>query len=491
MTTWILLPPTDDARFAELGWPPGPPTAPPATWLGRALARVSVLEAVRVVLLLHGPGAANREAAALRARPPGLELHFVWLTPGENWRLTLEPWLTGEVWWWDLGRTHPVDLASLHADVASRLDGHLRVVRAGTGEWTGLARTIGPGALDAPCESREACLHAIASSLATLEVQGDVIDLTDPDVYRRATLEILPPTRHAGPDVAIHPSAHLLEPVWLEPGVTIGPDARVGPHVLVGAGACIGRGTVLRETIVAPLTRVGAGTSWTGCLVGPRGTWQSGHAWAHPDELASVPGLDPRVPHAQRAVALVALLLLTPVLAAVALAIWLDDPGPVLFTQLRAGGPRLGRSRVFPLFKFRTMRRDAEQLGAELRARHGGTFVKPEHDARITRLGNWLRRTSLDELPQLLNVVRGELRLVGNRPLPLYEARELHEPWQRKRFEGPAGITGLWQTHGRSDLDEVERLALDALYATGRNAWWDLRLLLRTLPALLRRRGAR
>jgi len=491
VTTWILLPPVDDPRLSELGWPAGPMLGPTGTWLGLALARVADTAPGRVVLLLNGPGSALREAAALREAPSGLDLHFAWVAREEDWMPHLEPWIAGEVWWWDLARVPPVDLVRLLAAAGPRPEPGLRIVSASSGAWTGLARTREAIAPDLAPDPREACLQWLSGLPGRFEIPEDAVDLRDPDVYRRATLERLPSTRHVGAGSRVHPSAHLQEPVWLEPGVTVGPDARLGPHVLVGAGACIGRGAVLRETLVGAFTRVGPGTTWHGGLLGTRGSWQSGPVWAHPDELAPVPGLDPRVPFSQRAIALMALTLLSPLLALVALAIWLDDPGPVLFTQLRAGGPRLGRTRIFPLFKFRTMRLDAERLGAELRARQGGTFVKPRHDPRITRLGSWLRRTSLDELPQLLNVVRGELRLVGNRPLPLYEARELLEPWQRKRFEGPAGITGLWQTHGRSDLDEVERLALDALYATGRDAWWDLRLLLRTLPALLRRRGAR
>jgi lipopolysaccharide/colanic/teichoic acid biosynthesis glycosyltransferase len=140
------------------------------------------------------------------------------------------------------------------------------------------------------------------------------------------------------------------------------------------------------------------------------------------------------------------------------------------------------------------MHPDAEQRVEALRARNqyrGGAFFKLEDDPRITRVGRFLRRTSLDELPQLLNVLRGEMRLVGNRPLPLYEAEALTEDWQRARFLAPAGITGLWQISGRSELSERERLALDALYAATRSFRGDLGILLRTVPALLARRGAR
>ena len=137
---------------------------------------------------------------------------------------------------------------------------------------------------------------------------------------------------------------------------------------------------------------------------------------------------------------------------------------------------------------------DADQKVKELMAQNqygNSAFFKLENDPRITRVGHLLRKTSLDELPQLINVLRGEMRLVGNRPLPVYEAEALQEDWQRTRFLAPAGITGLWQISGRSDLSEKERLALDAYYTVTRTFAGDMSILFRTLPALLARRGAR
>ncbi|MEB3327898.1 MAG: sugar transferase [Candidatus Sericytochromatia bacterium] len=311
------------------------------------------------------------------------------------------------------------------------------------------------------------------------------------------------------PGAHIDPRARLVAPCHVGAGARVGPDAEVGPLTSVEAGAEVERGARIAACGVLPGTRIGAGTRWRERLLYPHGAL----AWRLPDARPE-PSDDPtRLGDTWRpslrdrahvlldqALAGLGLLALTPLLAAIALAIRLDSPGPALFVQLRAGQdrrpsrPGLPRAEVFPCFKFRTMHLDAEARVEALRASNqygGGAFFKLEDDPRITRVGRWLRHTSLDELPQLLNVLRGEMRLVGNRPLPLYEAEALTEDWQRARFLAPAGITGLWQISGRSELSERERLALDALYAATRTFWGDVTILLRTVPALLARRGAR
>jgi lipopolysaccharide/colanic/teichoic acid biosynthesis glycosyltransferase len=171
----------------------------------------------------------------------------------------------------------------------------------------------------------------------------------------------------------------------------------------------------------------------------------------------------------------------------------------VFFSQLRVGQGRRSpagqyQGRVFELLKFRTMRQNADRrLGDHLDQNEYGTapFVKIKEDSRITRVGRFLRASSLDELPQFLNVLKGEMALVGNRPLPLYEAEQLADDWQRLRFNAPAGITGLWQVSGRSDLSAEERIVLDNYYALTHSHLSDLKILLVTIPALLARRGAR
>jgi lipopolysaccharide/colanic/teichoic acid biosynthesis glycosyltransferase len=195
------------------------------------------------------------------------------------------------------------------------------------------------------------------------------------------------------------------------------------------------------------------------------------------------------------AVALLGLLAALPVMLVVALLIRLDSPGPVLYSQLRVGAqrPEPRRSRVFELYKFRTMYVDADRRLQEVLARNqykGTAFVKIDNDPRVTRIGRFLRATSLDELPQLVNVVKGDMQLVGNRPLPVYEAEALGEEWQQLRFSAPAGMTGLWQISGRSDLSAEERLVLDNYYAVTHSFWNDAKILVMTIPALLARRGA-
>lgn len=182
-----------------------------------------------------------------------------------------------------------------------------------------------------------------------------------------------------------------------------------------------------------------------------------------------------------------ALLLLSPFLAACALAIRLDSPGPVFFRQ-----PRIGRKRAtFSVFKFRTMVTDAEDLKpglAHLNRRDDRMFKIPE-DPRITRVGRWLRRYSLDELPQLVNVLRGEMSLVGPRPLIPFEA-DLVESRYEARFEVRPGITGPWQVFGRSDIPFDDMTKLDYTYVTNWSITYDIKLMVRTISAMVAGRGA-
>ena len=187
-------------------------------------------------------------------------------------------------------------------------------------------------------------------------------------------------------------------------------------------------------------------------------------------------------------VALVALVVLAPLFALIALVIKLDSPGPVFFRQLRMGSG----GETFRIFKFRTMTADADERKAELahlnkHVRNGGDprMFKIEGDPRVTRSGRVLRRYMLDELPQLVNVLGGKMSLVGPRPLILDEDRHV-DGWARKRLDLKPGMTGLWQVLGRSDIPFDEMVKLDYVYVTSWSLWNDIRLLLRTIPLVAR-----
>ena len=176
-----------------------------------------------------------------------------------------------------------------------------------------------------------------------------------------------------------------------------------------------------------------------------------------------------------------------PVLAIVTALIKLDTPGPVFFRQ-----ERMGRNgRVFRIFKFRSMTVGAERQREDLASlnEYSGPMFKMKEDPRVTRVGAWLRRTSLDELPQLFNVIRGSMSLVGPRPLWVEEAKQC-KGWAKKRLQITPGMTGLWQVMGRNDFPFDEMVKLDYFYVTGWSLSWDVRLMLETIPAVFARRGA-
>ena len=247
-----------------------------------------------------------------------------------------------------------------------------------------------------------------------------------------------------------------------------------------------------------------------------------------PDGTTIMDGLQWRIPLWKRTIDILGagglLLLLSPVLITIAVLIKLESRGPIFYISQRAGQG----FQVFNFIKFRSMRQDADQLVDSLQemnqysheaerapvdelrstpggedftvlveddaylyeeevetSEEGGTFFKIKNDPRITRVGRFIRNTSLDELPQLFNVLRGDMSLVGNRPLPLYEAEQLTEDEAILRFAAPAGITGLWQVskRGKGDMSEEERKALDITYAQQYNFWLDLEILWKTLPA--------
>ena len=214
--------------------------------------------------------------------------------------------------------------------------------------------------------------------------------------------------------------------------------------------------------------------------------------------------------------ALTLIILLIPVFIAIAIAIKVTSKGPIIYKQERIGedrrngdrrrqnlpfsGPdrRKGErrklnyaGRPFKMYKFRSMVVDAEKLQPALIAMNeaSGPLFKIKDDPRVTKVGKFLRRWSLDELPQLFNVLKGDMSLVGPRPA-LQSEIDLYEPWQKERLKVKQGLTGLWQVSGRSNLPFSEMVKLDIYYVRHRSIIMDLKILLKTLPAVLKRDGA-
>jgi exopolysaccharide biosynthesis polyprenyl glycosylphosphotransferase len=186
-------------------------------------------------------------------------------------------------------------------------------------------------------------------------------------------------------------------------------------------------------------------------------------------------------------VATIGLVILSPILLASAIAVKLSSRGPAIYRSVRPGMA----GRPFYCFKFRTMREHADQIQDDLEPlnEQSGALFKIREDPRLTAVGRLLRRYSLDELPQLVNVVRGEMSLVGPRPLPMRDFSRL-EDWHKKRYLVLPGITGLWQVSGRAELDFDDLVRLDFLYLERWSIMLDLSILLKTIPAVLTRRGA-
>jgi exopolysaccharide biosynthesis polyprenyl glycosylphosphotransferase len=186
--------------------------------------------------------------------------------------------------------------------------------------------------------------------------------------------------------------------------------------------------------------------------------------------------------------AILAVSLAMPIMLVAAIAIKATSPGPVLFVQERYGFNR----RRFRMLKFRTMVADAEAVQATLEARNeaNGPVFKIRADPRVTPVGQFLRRTSIDELPQLFNVIRGEMSLVGPRPLPVRDVQRFSEAALMRRFSMPPGVSGLWQVSGRSNIRFDEWINLDLRYIDEWSLALDLEILARTIPAVLRGDGA-
>ena len=186
--------------------------------------------------------------------------------------------------------------------------------------------------------------------------------------------------------------------------------------------------------------------------------------------------------------ALLALLLFLPVFLVVGLAIWLEDGRPLFYVQKRVGI----NGREFPFFKFRSMCRDADQRKTVLAAQndsHDGVIFKMRNDPRITRVGKFIRRFSIDELPQIFNVLLGDMAVVGPRP-PIPREVALYTLAERKRLHVKPGLTCIWQIQGRSEIPFKQQVRLDLQYIHSQSIWKDIVIILKTVPAVLLGRGA-
>lgn len=202
---------------------------------------------------------------------------------------------------------------------------------------------------------------------------------------------------------------------------------------------------------------------------------------AHPFQWLLKRGLD-------YSLGLFALTIFGPIMLLIALFIRLDSKGPILFKQKRVGH----NGQLFDMFKFRSMYPDAEKRLKELLAKNESSdgMFKMKNDPRITRIGHYLRKYSLDELPQIFNVLRGEMSLVGPRP-PLVRELEFYKPWHYVRFASLPGMTGMWQVSGRSEIKEFDDVVkLDYQYIDKWNILLDIRLIFKTIPAVLFADGA-
>lgn len=221
--------------------------------------------------------------------------------------------------------------------------------------------------------------------------------------------------------------------------------------------------------------------------------WQKKIAEKMPKPIPLCPSQTFKIPVLKRLIDIVAasmaLVLLSPLFLLIGLAIKLESKGPIIYRSKRAGKGY----QIFNFLKFRSMYKDADQRLKELQhlnqyeAESDNCFVKFKNDPRITKVGRIIRKTSLDELPQLINVLKGDMSLVGNRPLPLYEAEQLTRDEWANRFLAPAGLTGLWQVtkRGKDNMSTQERVELDMTYAKKHSLWFDLKIIIKTLPAML------
>ncbi len=303
---------------------------------------------------------------------------------------------------------------------------------------------------------------------------------------------------------SIAPSAVMVDPIGMDGQVDIGERAVIIGPTCIGDRCVIGRRAVLNDCILFPGSRVGPEAQLNNCILGegavveggadlreavvlrksnggqeiiPFGSGASSLARMRP-ERGDLIGLERPYPLWKRAFdlafSLAALVAAAPLMALVAAAIRADSPGPVIFSQRRCGR----HGRVFKMYKFRTMVQDAEEIKAQIENLNevdGPTF-KITEDPRVTRVGRWLRSSNLDELPQLWNVLKGDMALIGPRPLSMSEMR-LNPRWRDLRLSVRPGLTGLWQVESKSKTSFADWIRYDIQYVCNFSPWMDAKIL--------------
>jgi lipopolysaccharide/colanic/teichoic acid biosynthesis glycosyltransferase len=321
----------------------------------------------------------------------------------------------------------------------------------------------------------------------------------------------------AGRNVAISPQAHLLGPVVIGDDCVIERNTQIIGPAAVGRRCTVEQGSFVRESILWDDTvmergartqyciveqgmRVTAGESFSNTVIVDEADAEDASLMASDQAFHGITALSSSMLAGQKgpayqllkrsldvAISVLALVTLLPVLFLLALSIKLDSPGPVLFRQKRCG--RGGYD--FGMLKFRTMVQDAESQQKKLAARkdNDGPMFKLANDPRVTRVGAVLRRTSLDELPQLVNVLKGEMSLVGPRPLVMDEMK-CSPSWRDIRLRVKPGMTGLWQVSGRSEAFFHDWIRYDVHYVMNQSLWMDLKILFQTVRVVLKKTGA-
>ncbi|MFQ5427456.1 MAG: sugar transferase [Thermodesulfobacteriota bacterium] len=321
-----------------------------------------------------------------------------------------------------------------------------------------------------------------------------------------------------GRDVAISPRSYLLGPAVIGDNCVVRDHAQVIGPVILGSDCFIDEGAIVRESILWKSTEVRGGASLFYCVAASNTDIKAGQSYNNKtlvgdithgdanivtsrDRTESVSGVTMARMEAVRSRAYLmtkrvmdlllsttALLLLSPLMLAIAIIIKLDSPGAILYRQKRCGKG----GREFCMFKFRTMIKDAHKLQKKYMESKNvdGPVFKLDEDPRITRIGGFLRKTSLDELPQLMNVIRGDMSLVGPRPLVMGEMK-FSQSWRDIRLKVKPGVTGLWQVEGRNTPYFHDWIRYDVAYVKEQSLTGDLKIILKTIKVVLKKIGAR